>query len=251
MGDILKDDEIRGLPVGKIGERTVLLDNEVTRITYYTFGPGEENRWHAHPYDFIVMYFDEGNLESRLTDGSTMTLQGKMNGHYRIPAGTRHRAKNNGDKAVRLVEVEFKNTDIRKQMPSVSGEAPTAIPNVPDLIPALEGKLRSALVASDLPALRELLSETLVFIHDDGRRDSLDELIARIQGGSLSYNSIDFSGTEVFCPSADTAVTTGSVRCDMLRSGSRRSVQGRYSATWVRDRGIWRVHSLHMTSAAG
>jgi quercetin dioxygenase-like cupin family protein/ketosteroid isomerase-like protein len=247
VGDILQGNDIKGLPVGKIGERNVLLDNDVTRITYYTFGPGEENRWHAHPYDFIVMYFDEGNLESMLTDGKTITLQGQRNGHYRIPAGTRHRAKNHGDKQIRLVEVEFKDTDIRKQMSSVGGALPTAIPNVPDLIPTLETKVSEALVGGDIAVLREFLADNVVFIHENGDRDDLAALVGRFESGVLRYKRVSFRGTEVFCPSADTAVTTGAAELDIETQSAERSILGRYTATWVRDRGIWRIVAIQVT----
>ena len=51
--DSLKDRQ--GLPVGKLAKRTVLVDNEVTRVSYFELEPGDNTGWHKHESDYAAL----------------------------------------------------------------------------------------------------------------------------------------------------------------------------------------------------
>jgi quercetin dioxygenase-like cupin family protein len=58
--DSLKDHQ--GLPVGKLAKRTVLVDNEVTRVSFFELEPGDNTGWHKHESDYAALYLTDAKL---------------------------------------------------------------------------------------------------------------------------------------------------------------------------------------------
>lgn len=108
MGTPLKAEEIAGRPTGPAATRRVLVDDEKMQVTYYNFAPGEETGWHTHPYDYVVVTFDEGQFELQTTDGKVNRIGSNGLNHYLVRGGMRHCAKNIGTTDMTLIEIELK-----------------------------------------------------------------------------------------------------------------------------------------------
>ena len=86
----------------------VLLDDEVTRVTYYKFRPQEGTGWHRHELPHVVIIFSDGQSRAQLGDGRELEFNGRRFDHVLAPAGTTHNVWNSGDETRFFLEVEFK-----------------------------------------------------------------------------------------------------------------------------------------------
>ncbi len=244
MGEPLSDKSAADAANEQLALRKVLLDDEQTRITYFRFGPGEGNEWHVHAYDFVVVTLDDGLLQSELTDGSVAVIPSRQNNFYKVPAGNRHRARNVGDKPIRLVEIELKSTDIT-QFGGGNETAGRAVPNLPDLIAELEQRRQAAMLAGDVATLDELLSESLVYTHSNAESDGKRQYLDKLASGALRYHTLAFDDTEVVCVGTDTVLTTGRMRGRVEVDGALRQLDSRFTTVWLRAQGFWRLVSFH------
>lgn len=90
MGTPLKAEEIAGRPTGSASTRRVLVDDEKMQVTYYNFAPVEETGWHTHPYDYVVVTFDQGQFELQTTDGKVNRIGSNGLNHNLVRGGMRH-----------------------------------------------------------------------------------------------------------------------------------------------------------------
>jgi quercetin dioxygenase-like cupin family protein/ketosteroid isomerase-like protein len=243
VGDLLKTEALEGS--GETCTGQVLLDNDETRITYFNFGPGEANEWHFHPYDFVVVTFDDGMLESLTTAGAVARIPAKANNYYRVPAGNKHRARNVGGKPIRLVEIEIKGTDIHRS--AGNGET-VAVMGVPEAIRKLDARRICAMLSGDVETLKGILADDLIYTHSDARSESKAEYLGNISNGALKYHELNISGMEVRTVSTDTAVATGQMDDCFTAYGKERKLRGRFTATWIRAQGAWKCASVHVTA---
>ena len=108
---------------------------------------------------------------------------------------------------------------------------------------ALEERRRQALLAGDLPALQALLAEGLVYVHSTGVCDRKDSYLAKLAGGSLKYQSLSFSDTQVQgLPQA--AVVSGRMAAVVLKDGQTKNVASLFMTVWACGAdGVWRLHA--------
>lgn len=108
---------------------------------------------------------------------------------------------------------------------------------------ALEERRRQALVAGDLPALRGLLADDLVYVHSTGASDRKDSYLAKLSAGRLKYLSLELSELQV--QSLQLAVVvSGRMAATVLRDGQQKSVASLFMTVWGCDRdGVWRLHA--------
>lgn len=250
MGELVDSEEPSGLEPARRATSRLLLDNDAIRITYFDFGPGQANEWHFHPYDFVVVTFDDGTLQSQLTDGSTATIAAKQNNYYKVPAGNRHRAMNVGDTPIRLVEVELKNTDITKVgaggSTAANGSA-RALPTLAEQITLLEEQRRAAMLAGDVDTLRDLLGEGMTYTHSDALRDTRASYLAKVASGALRYHELTIDDPQVLCVGTDTVLTTGRMRGRVDVNGNPRRLDACFTTTWLRAQGFWKLVSFQST----
>ncbi|MGE0253279.1 MAG: hypothetical protein AB7N54_01685 [Alphaproteobacteria bacterium] len=125
MGTPLKAEELAGKAAGRQSTRRVLVDDEKMQLTYYNFAPGEETGWHTHPYDYVVVTFDEGQFELQTTDGKVNRIRSNGLNHYLVRGGMRHCAKNIGTTDITLIEIELKQAKAGENTP-VGNSSPWA-----------------------------------------------------------------------------------------------------------------------------
>jgi ketosteroid isomerase-like protein len=117
-----------------------------------------------------------------------------------------------------------------------------------DLIRA-ETALQHAVVAADLDAVDALLHDDVRFTGADGRVIGKAEDLETIRSGVLVVSSYE--------PVAQQVLVVGDAGLSLVEAKLAGTVRGesfaahlRYTRTWVRDRGAWRVIAAH-ASAVG
>ena len=94
--DSLKDHQ--GLPVGKLAKRTVLVDNEVTRVSYFELEPG----------DNTALYLTDAKLFHTRIDGTQFTSEHKAREFKIHPVGVEHNVRSEANFTIKLLEIEYK-----------------------------------------------------------------------------------------------------------------------------------------------
>ena len=107
-----------------------------------------------------------------------------------------------------------------------------------DDISKLEDRRCTAMVASDLAALEDLLADTLTYTHSSAVVDDKTSYIESIRCGRVKYLKVERfdSQSRVY---ADTVVTTGRARIDVLVSGVERNLNMRYANVWIKTPKGW------------
>ena len=96
-------------PDAKLGTETVLLDNDITRISEWVFQPGEQTGWHIHNWDYVTIQQSGGCLKIVAADGSARMVDYTPDvANYR-QAPIEHNARNVSDEIVKVLEIEYKS----------------------------------------------------------------------------------------------------------------------------------------------
>tara|TARA_B100001778_G_C18031517_1_gene381250 strand:+ start:49 stop:324 length:276 start_codon:yes stop_codon:yes gene_type:complete len=91
-----------------MAESKILIDNERTRVTSWSFQPGEETGQHFHEYDYVVVPLKDGSLKIVNQDGKvSISTLSKGVSYYR-KKGVNHNVINNNDFSYSFVEIEIK-----------------------------------------------------------------------------------------------------------------------------------------------
>ncbi len=90
-------------------EASLQHDNDLVRVTQYTFPPGSETGHHVHEYAYVVVPTVGGTLTMVNEDGSTNQAELQAGVSYQRPAGVSHNVLNKSDATVVFVEVELKD----------------------------------------------------------------------------------------------------------------------------------------------
>ena len=104
--DSLKDHQ--GLPVGKLAKRTVLVDNELTRVSFFELEPGDNTGWHKHESDYGALYLTDGKLFHTRIDGTQFTSEHKAREFKIHPVGVEHNVRSDANFTIKLLEIEYK-----------------------------------------------------------------------------------------------------------------------------------------------
>lgn len=112
-----------------------------------------------------------------------------------------------------------------------------------DAVLALEARRREALLSSDWAALQGLLAEGLVYVHSTGASDTRSTYLAKLTGGVLRYQTLEFfdSRVQTF---QNVAVVTGRMAATVIKDGQPRSVASLFMTVWSSEPdGVWRLHA--------
>lgn len=114
------------------------------------------------------------------------------------------------------------------------------------MVEALEGRLRKAMLASDMEALDALLSDELVLVTQGGEvRGKADDLSAH-RTGLLRLLQLELREPHIrLRPGLALVVTAAEVAGEF--NGAPFNGRFRYSRTWAPEDGYWRVISAHCT----
>tara|TARA_B100000242_G_C42984066_1_gene456725 strand:+ start:143 stop:427 length:285 start_codon:yes stop_codon:yes gene_type:complete len=89
-------------------DSNIMIDNERTRVTLWTFKPGEETGQHIHEFDYVVVPLKDGQLKIINDDNSTILSDLKKGISYFRNKGVSHNVINNNNYTYSFVEIEFK-----------------------------------------------------------------------------------------------------------------------------------------------
>ena len=92
-----------------IGRHETLVDDPHTRVTRWTFAPGEGTGWHRHELPYLVVPQTTGQLTLHRQDGSVTEVNYEPGGATKwsdVPF--EHYAINTGEETVRLLEIEYR-----------------------------------------------------------------------------------------------------------------------------------------------
>lgn len=111
-----------------------------------------------------------------------------------------------------------------------------------------EERLRQAMLAGDVPALDELLSDHLVFTNHEGRRLAKSDDLAAHRSGNLRIASIDCRAGALIRRLGNVATVCVSV--DLAGTIEASAFFGRfaYSRVWHFEEGRWQVVVAHCSA---
>jgi ketosteroid isomerase-like protein len=112
---------------------------------------------------------------------------------------------------------------------------------------ACELRRRDALLAGDIQALSMLLSQDLNYVHSTAVCDSLASYLAKLQSGSLSYQTLDFENLQVSAQ-ASSAIVTGRMQAQIVKEGQIKAVRSLFLTVWWlekngQDEPVWRLRA--------
>ena len=86
----------------------IMINNEKTRVTRWSFEPGEDTGEHIHEYDYVVVTLMDGQLKIINHDGEISISELSEGVSYFRKKGINHNVINNNDYPYSFVEIEFK-----------------------------------------------------------------------------------------------------------------------------------------------
>ena len=111
---------------------------------------------------------------------------------------------------------------------------------------AAEDRRYAAMIAGDVTALSELLSDRAVYTHSSGVRDTKQEFLDKVASGELVYHWVEHPVTEVNVL-GDAAVVLGEMHGDITSAGSPRHLASATTVVWDLEDGQWRMAAFQST----
>ncbi len=111
---------------------------------------------------------------------------------------------------------------------------------------ARENARCEALLAADVEALSELLSDRLVFAHATAKYEDKSSLLEKMAAGTIVYNTLEVSGQRVI-DLGDTALLVSRLTASVDVGGHPRSIDNWTLSVWTREGGQWRLVAYQPT----
>ena len=86
----------------------VMIDNDRTRVTLWSFITGEETGQHIHEFDYVIVPMSDGELKIINEDGSVSISKLEKGVCYYREKGVNHNVVNNTNSSYSFIEVEIK-----------------------------------------------------------------------------------------------------------------------------------------------
>ena len=102
-----------------------------------------------------------------------------------------------------------------------------------------------ALLAGDVPALRDMLAADFTYTHSTGVVQDLETYLAPIASGHIRYTVAQGTELRVRIYGTSTAVVTGRARLDAIVGGELHTNDLRYTNVWIREGKAWRLVAWH------
>ncbi len=115
-------------------------------------------------------------------------------------------------------------------------------PLTPERVLQLEQRRRDAMLAGDAAALRELISEQVIYVHSSATRDTRDSYLKKINTGALRYLHLVLSDMQVQMVEG-AALVTGRMQATVSRDGKEIPVRSAFLTVWVPEHGVWRLRA--------
>lgn len=86
---------------------TLLLDDEMVRVTRWDFEPGADTGHHVHGLGYVVVPMTDCDFLIE-EDGGERRVRQAAGAVYRREAGVAHNVVNGGDRPMSFIEIEYK-----------------------------------------------------------------------------------------------------------------------------------------------
>ncbi len=87
---------------------TVMVDDDLVRVTRFDFEPGAETGWHRHGMDYVITALTDCPMLLEEPGGGTRRVTVAAGTAYRRSEGVEHNVVNDGPVRMSFVEVEVK-----------------------------------------------------------------------------------------------------------------------------------------------
>jgi hypothetical protein len=111
---------------------------------------------------------------------------------------------------------------------------------------ALDKQRMEAMCQQDVPTLKALLADDLVYTHSTARLDTKESLIGGMESGTTVYSSIDASDVKAQ-DLGSAVVVTGSARIQVSSRGNPVTFGVRFTDVWVNKVGQWQMVAWQST----
>jgi len=119
-----------------------------------------------------------------------------------------------------------------------------------DDVIAAERARAVAHTTDDLATLAELFDEDYHYVHGSGLTETKATYLAFMAAGKVRFVAIEHDDLVVH-RLGEVAVLTGNALVTLQSGASRRSIPNRFTATWVRRGGRWKLLTFQYTNIAG
>lgn len=119
-----------------------------------------------------------------------------------------------------------------------------------EAIRALERDRFRAMVDGDVPVLNQLLSDSVSYIHTNGKRETKQQFIDSISTGHRRYRQIEVQSQDVLPVGSGTCVVTGRALVEMEANNGALLFPIAYTAIQAQEGGHWRLVAWHATRCA-
>lgn len=123
----------------------------------------------------------------------------------------------------------------------------TSQSDLPEDLLDLERQRFAAMLAADVPRLRELLSERLQYVHSSGSADSYLEYLSGVETGLFHYKGLTPSRQTVTMLDG-VAIIDGDLLLDAVAGGVILNFDCRTLSLWAIEEGRWRLIRFHSTN---
>ncbi|MGN6319795.1 nuclear transport factor 2 family protein [Trinickia sp.] len=119
-----------------------------------------------------------------------------------------------------------------------------------EAIRALERDRFRAMVDGDVPVLNQLLSDSVSYIHTNGKRETKQQFIDSISTGHRRYRQIEVQSQDVLPVGSGTCVVTGRALVEMEANNGALLFPIAYTAIQAQEGGHWRLVAWHASRCA-
>jgi ketosteroid isomerase-like protein len=110
----------------------------------------------------------------------------------------------------------------------------------------LDQKRMTAMAQKDIPTLKTLLSDDLIYTHSSARLDTKQSLIGNMESGSTVYTAVEPSDVKAQ-DLGDAVVLTGSCRISVMSQGRPNSFSVRFTDVYANKGGQWQMVTWQST----
>ena len=109
----------------------------------------------------------------------------------------------------------------------------------------------AAMMAGNGPALAELMSDQLRFVHSDGRVESKADYVKNLMAGDTAYADAKTSELETMMVSPEVVVVLGVQEMRKRLGPTWSYIKLRYLAVWRNEHGTWRMVAWQSARPSG
>jgi len=114
-----------------------------------------------------------------------------------------------------------------------------------------DGARLAAMMAGDAAGLGRLMSETLVFVHSDGRSESKADYVKNLLAGDTAYANATTMEVRTMEPAPGVVILIGAQQMRKRLGPAWSEVKLRFMSVWRDEAGTWRLVAWQSMRPAG